>query len=238
MTFVAPHILPMALNRISGLPKMDLNTMRRAFYSVTFVLAKALRKMRMSAVKSSSVDPTSKLESGTNFNASTMGRHSFCGYDCDIDAADIGGFVSIASNVVIGGGRHPMEWVAMSPVFYEGRDSVKAKFSTHKRDPVKRVIVGNDVWIGRSAILLPGVEVGNGAVIGAGSVVTKSVPAYGVVAGNPARLIRYRFDENTIQRLLKTSWWEFPDNRLHELGPYFNDVKRFLNFLEKGPTQI
>lgn len=202
--------------------------------TIVFFLYKVLKKSRLTAVRLSSVHPTSKLESGTSFYLSTIGRHSFCGYDCDVSAADIGDFVSIANNVVIGGGRHPMEWVAMSPVFYAGRDSVKAKFSTHKRTPGKRVVVGNDVWIGRSAIVLPGVVVGSGAVIGAGAVVTKSVPAYAVVAGNPARLIRYRFDAYTSQRLLATRWWDLPDDKLYNLGPYFNDVERFLEIIEKA----
>jgi len=162
-----------------------------------------------------------------------MDRHSFCGYDCDIANADIGSFVSIANSVVIGGGRHPMEWVGMSPVFYAGRDSVKAKFSQHVRAPAHRVRIGHDVWIGRSAIVLPGVEIGNGAVVGAGSVVTKSVPPYAIVAGNPARLIRYRFDDVVVKRLLACHWWTFSDADLHRLGPYFNDVSKFLEIIER-----
>lgn len=200
---------------------------------ISYLISKAIKKSRLRAVRLSTIHPTSKLESGTSFNQSTMGRHSFCGYDCDINEADIGNFVSIANGVVIGGGRHPMEWVGMSPVFYEGRDSVKAKFSTHRRDPARRVLIESDVWIGRSAILLPGVEVGVGAVVGAGSVVTRSVPAYAVVGGNPARLIRYRFDEVTIQRLLGTRWWDLPDDRLSELGCHFTDVEMFLEVIEK-----
>jgi acetyltransferase-like isoleucine patch superfamily enzyme len=160
-----------------------------------------------------------------------MDRHSFCG--CDVYCADIGSFTSIANSVVIGGGRHPMEWVGMSPVFYEGRDSVKAKFSTHRRDPAKRVVIGHDVWIGRSAIVLPGVAIGNGAVVGAGAVVTKSVPPYAIVAGNPARLIRYRFDESVVERLIASRWWALNDEYLHQLGPHFNDVKKFLEIIER-----
>ncbi len=205
------------------------------FANIKYFLSKVIKKSRLSAVRFSTVHSTSKLESGTSFISSNMDRHSFCGYDCDISNADIGRFVSIANGVVIGGGRHPMEWVAMSPVFYEGRDSVKEKFSVHKREHPKRVIIENDVWIGRSAIVLPGLKVEHGAVVGAGAVVTKDVPAYGIVAGNPARLIRYRFEESIIQRLLKTRWWEFTDDRLHELGPYFNDVEQFLEAVEK-PT--
>lgn len=204
------------------------------FVGLKYLISKVIKKSRLSAVRFSQVHSTSKLESGTNFISSSMARHSFCGYDCDITNADIGSFVSIANVVVIGGGRHPMEWVAMSPVFYEGRDSVKAKFSIHKREHSKRVTIGNDVWIGRSAIVLPGVKIGHGAVVGAGAVVTKDVPAYGVVAGNPARLIRYRFEESIIQRLLKIRWWDYTDDRIHDLGPYFNDVDRFLKFIEKN----
>ena len=165
-----------------------------------------------------------------------MDRHSFCGYDCDIYCADIGRYVSIANGVVIGGGRHPMEWVGMSPVFYEGRDSVKAKFSTHARPPGERVVIGHDVWIGRSAIVLPGVEIGHGAVVGAGAVVTKPVPPYAIVAGNPASLIRYRFDSGVVARLLACEWWSMDDDRLRRLGPYFKDVERFLGIVEQGRT--
>ncbi len=197
---------------------------------------KLLKKLRLRAVKDSRVDPTSKLESGTLFYHSTMGRHSFCGYDCEISHADIGSFVSIANGVVIGGGRHPMEWVGMSPVFYAGRDSVKAKFSTHARAPAQRVRIGHDVWIGRSAIVLPGVDIGNGAVVGAGAVVTKAVAPYAVVAGNPARLLRYRFSESTVARLTATAWWDYDDEALRRVGPGFNDVEKFLEVAEKGST--
>ncbi|RQP21615.1 CatB-related O-acetyltransferase [Piscinibacter terrae] len=199
-----------------------------------YLLAKLLKKARMSAVKGSRVHPTSKLESGTSFFQSTMDRHSFCGYDCEVSHANIGAFVSIANGVVIGGGRHPMEWVGMSPVFYEGRDSVKAKFSTHAREPSRPVTIGHDVWIGRSAIVLPGVEIGHGAVVGAGAVVTKSVPPYAIVAGNPARIIRFRFSESIIQRLLATQWWSMQDEALLKLGPHFNDVEKFLEVVERG----
>jgi acetyltransferase-like isoleucine patch superfamily enzyme len=203
---------------------------------LALIAFKVLKKLRLRAVKDSRVHPTSKLESGTVFYHSTMGRHSFCGYDCEISHADIGSFVSIANGVVIGGGRHPMEWVGMSPVFYEGRDSVKAKFSTHARAPVQRVRVGHDVWIGRSAIVLPGVEIGNGAVVGAGAVVTKDVAPYAVVAGSPARLLRYRFSESTVARLAATAWWDRDDETLERLGPWFNDVEGFLELAEKGNT--
>lgn len=207
------------------------------FERLKFVVSKALKKARLSSVKSSAVDPTSKIESGTSFVDSKMGRYSFCGYDCDVYLANIGAFTSIANGVVIGGARHPMEWVGMSPVFYAGRDSVKTKFSEHVLAKHPAVDVGNDVWIGRSAIVLGGVTIGDGAVVGAGSVVTKSVPPYAIVAGNPARIIRYRFEDKIIRELEDIQWWNFTDARLRDLGEYFNDVDRFLsvvrNFVDR-----
>lgn len=169
------------------------------FQATSYYLSKIFKKSRLAAIKNSVVAPSAKIESGSSFVNSTMARHSFCGYDCEVVSADIGGFTSIANGVVIGGARHPMEWVGMSPVFYRGRDSVRAKFSQHELQGPPRTKIGNDVWIARSAIVISGINIGDGAVIGAGSVVTKDVPAYAVVAGNPAKFIRYRFDEETIK---------------------------------------
>lgn len=196
---------------------------------IKYLVSKVLKKSRLSAVRQSSVHPTAKLESGTSFVESKIDRYSFCGYDCDVYRANIGAFTSIANGVVLGGARHPMERVSMSPVFYVGRDSVKTKFFEHPLAKPAEVRVGNDVWIGRSAIVLPGVTIGNGAVVGAGSVVTKNVPSYAIVAGNPARIIRYRFESDIISDLESAEWWYFSDARLRELGGCFNDVEKFLS---------
>lgn len=198
-----------------------------------FLIAKTLKKARLASVRHSKVHKTSKIESGSSFVSSFMDRYSFCGYDCDIYHAHIGSFTSIASNVVIGGAHHPMEWVAMSPVFYAGRDSVKKKFSENILEPIKNTIIGNDVWIGRSAIIVSGVNVGNGAVIGAGSVVTKDVPSYAIVAGNPAKLIRYRFESKLIQELENVRWWHFPDTVLHECSKYIKDPCKFIDYIQQ-----
>lgn len=81
------------------------------------------------------------------------------------------------------------------------------------------LVVGNDVWIGCDALLMPGVQVGDGAVIGARSVVTKDVPPYAVVAGNPAELVRMRFDEDTIAQLLRIRWWDWDVDKITSLIP-------------------
>lgn len=191
-------------------------------------LSKILKKARLSSIRYSTVDPTSKIESGTSFFESTMDRYSFCGYDCDIYHTNIGCFTSIANQVVIGGASHPMNWAGMSPVFYAGRDSINTKFSEYLLDTPPNTTIGNDVWIGRSAIILSGVNVGNGAVVGAGAVVTKDIPAYAIVAGNPAKIIRYRFDENIIHALENINWWHLDKNELSKSAKHIKDPHKFV----------
>ncbi|WP_263770073.1 CatB-related O-acetyltransferase [Propionivibrio soli] len=193
-----------------------------------YLLSKLIKKSCLASIRGSIVHSTAKVEAGAAFIDSEMGRHSFCGYDCEIYRTKIGAFTSIANGVVLGGARHPMEWVGMSPAFYSGRDSIKTKFAEHVLPPPADILVGNDVWIGRSAIVLSGLSIGNGAVVGAGAVVTKDVPPYAIVAGNPAKIIRYRFPALVVRALEKSQWWNFPDHRLAELGRHFTNVEEFL----------
>ena len=181
---------------------------------LSYIWAKVFKKIRGSAIINSTVHSTSKVESGSQFVNSSMDKYSFCGYDCDINDCSIGSFCSIANGVVIGGGSHPMMWASTSPVFYNNRDSVKKKFSRFDRDPHKRTIIGNDVWIGQSAILMQGVTIGDGAVVGAGAVVTKDVEPYTIVGGCPARVIRKRFSDEIINDLLDIAWWDLNDKEL------------------------
>lgn len=200
---------------------------------ICFIFSKIQKKSRLPSVRHSRVHKTSKIEAGSSFVYSSMDKNSFCGYDCEILQAEIGRYTSIASNVTLGGARHPMERVSMSPAFYAGRDSIKTKFAEFDLPPPTKIIIGHDVWIGKSAIVLPGVTIGNGAVVGAGSVVTKDVPPYAIVAGNPARLIRFRFSEGVIEKLQASQWWQWPDSKVKKLAPYFDKVEAFLEESEK-----
>lgn len=194
---------------------------------------KVLKKSRGFTVHNSEIDRTSKVESGCNIVSVKMGRYSFCGYDCEIVNTDIGAFCSIANNVKIGGARHPLEWVSTSPVFYSGRDSVKKKFSTFDREPDKHTVIGNDVWIGANSIIIQGVKIGNGSIVGAGSVVTKDVGDYEIVAGNPAHLIRKRFEERIIKDLLDSEWWNLSDAMLQMCSSNVRDPELFLSVLNR-----
>lgn len=194
--------------------------------------SKLFKKLRGAAVKNSQIHNSSKVEAGSHILNVKIGKHSFCGYDCEISNCEIGSFTSIANGVIVGGGMHPLDWVGMSPVFYKGRDSVKAKFSEFEREPVKTTFIGHDVWIGRNALIKQGVRIGTGAVIGMGSVVTKDVPPYAIFGGNPAKLIRYRFDVIIIERLLKSKWWELDDETLSRVATNIKSPNVFLDSLE------
>jgi acetyltransferase-like isoleucine patch superfamily enzyme len=201
---------------------------------LAYLWAKMLKKARLSAVSNSRIHSSSRIGSGSLVVDSTFDRHSFCGYDCEIASCDVGSFSSIASRVAIGGGRHPLEWVGTSPAFYSGRQSIKAKFSTHDRDPIARTRVGHDVWIGYGAMVAQGVTIGDGAVVGMGSIVTRDVPDYTIVAGNPARPIRSRFDEDVVEALRRILWWEFSDEKLEACAEYFPDPRVFIEKLSSS----
>lgn len=203
------------------------------FSTILHIWCKFTKIARGRSVRRSHVHPDSKVEAGSALVNSSMGRHSFCGYDCTVLNADIGAFVSIASRVTIGGVAHPMHFVSMSPVFLSHKDSVKKKFAAFDYLPETRTVIGSDVWIGEGAFVKAGTRIGNGAVVGMGAVVTKDVPDYAIVAGNPARIVRYRFDEATRTALSASRWWTLDDKELAQLGPLMNDPVAFIEANKK-----
>jgi acetyltransferase-like isoleucine patch superfamily enzyme len=130
----------------------------------------------------------------------------------------IGKYCSIAETVqILLGGEHRTDWITTYP--FNVMWSEASQFEGHPSTK-GNVSIGNDVWIGQNAIILSGVTIGNGAVIGAGSVITKDVPAYAIVAGNPARLVRFRFNEEQITKLERIAWWDWPIERIKKVLPF------------------
>lgn len=200
---------------------------------IIYLISKIIKKSRISSIKNSKIDKSSKVEANSSFDNSIMDKHSFCGYNCEISNCEIGSFVSIANNVIIGGGVHPMDWVGMSPVFYKGRDSVRKKFSTFERLSPQKTIIGNDVWIGNNVLIKQGINIGHGAVIGMGSVITKDVESYSVVAGVPGKVIKKRFKDDVIKALLEIEWWNFPEDKLELYAIYIKNPKIFIEKYSK-----
>ncbi len=146
----------------------------------------------------------------------------------------IGKFCSIAADVtVLLGGNHRTDWISTFPftvLWPEVAGHIEGHPAT-KGD----VVIGNDVWVGRGATILSGVHVGDGAVIGAKSVVSKDVPPYAIVCGNPARIKKYRFDEETIQKLVAISWWNWPDEEIEKVVELLmsQDIGAFIEYCEQ-----
>ena len=200
--------------------------------NIAYLYSKLVKKLRGKAFFKSYVPFTAKVESGCTLIDSNFGKHSFCGYDCTFINCDVGSFTSIASNVVVGGARHPIEYVSTSPVFLAHKDSVKKKYSRHNYVSNPKTQIGHDVWVGEGVFIKAGVSVGDGSVIGMGSVVTKNIPPYTIYAGNPAKCIRNRFPDDVTQALLKLQWWDLPDHELSEIASLFNDPVKLLKNLD------
>lgn len=195
------------------------------------IWSKFFQKIRGSYVKNSNIDLTAKIESGCSIIKTSIGKYSFCGYDCLIYNASVGNFCSIGSNVRVGGVDHPLHFVSTSSVFLSHKDSIKKKFSKLVFFPEKLTKIGHDVWIADNVLIKAGVSIGNGAVVGMGSVVTKDIPPYAVYAGNPARLIKYRFTDGIIDALTKSDWFNYSEDELLSCADFFDDPEKFISKL-------
>lgn len=167
---------------------------------------------------------------------SRLGNYSYVMERCDIIYTDIGKFTNIASDVRINPGNHPMEWVSQHHFLYRCtryglREEDNSAFFEWRRR--QRATIGHDCWIGHKAIILPGVTIGNGAVVAAGAVVTKDVAPYTVVAGVPAKTIRMRFPKQIWQPLEEISWWDWDHGTLKSRMDDFYDMRRFLQLYGK-----
>lgn len=169
------------------------------------------------------IDSRAVIYRMVKMKGSSIGRYSYIGNDTDVESADIGQFCSISDHCRIGMGGHTLDYLSTCPMFTQKINGCQTQWidrDTHAVEE-KRVVVGNDVWVGSHVLINGGVTVGHGAVIGAGAVVVKDVPPYAIVGGVPARVIRYRFSPDIIEKLLELEWWNLDDNTLKENIEFF-----------------
>ena len=183
-----------------------------------------------SAVKNCVLGAYTEIGPGCALEETRLGDYSYCFAQNDIIYSDIGKFCSMATGVRLNPAPHPS---SLRPAqhhftyrctkygFGPDDDSV----ISWRRE--KRVVIGNDVWLGHNAIIMGGVTIGNGAVVGAGAVVTHDVAPYDVVAGVPARRLRRRFDGETAAALGRIRWWDWPHELLRERIADFRTIEGF-----------
>lgn len=136
-----------------------------------------------------------------------IGENTYIGQGGMITKTTIGNYCTIGNNVFIGQGEHDYKQISLRGLFYD--------YDNYKELTKKECSIGHDVWIGVSSIVLRGVKVGNGAVIGANSVVTKDIPDFAIAVGSPAKVIKYRFNHRVIEKINESKWFEYDFDTAH-----------------------
>lgn len=220
------------------------------FIKLSFVdfFSNLKRKIRISKVRSE--NPTCRFDSSSQIiNCSfenyvvifdktklyncKMGAYSYIQMNGRVFNCEIGKFCSIAASVSIAPGMHDMNRVSTHPSFYFYTNSIPKIFVTeNKLQLFEKVHIGHDVWIGEKVVIIDGVKIGNGAVIASGAVVVRDVEPYSVVGGVPAKHIKYRFDQETIDIFQKSEWWNYSDEWFEKNADLMLNVEDFKEYLK------
>ena len=172
-----------------------------------------IRYAQLSAAGANSIDEGSKVSGKISLGyATTIGRYA----ELVGGTISIGSYCSLAPHVAVYALNHPLNHLTT----YIGQGLWKGELKKHQAP--QSVKIGSDVWLGHGAIVLAGVEIGDGAVIGAGAVVSKNIPAFTVALGNPARVVKRRFNESVSSLLLELRWWEQAPDQLREMEELFH----------------
>lgn len=177
----------------------------------------------------------SKFGKRVSINDSEIGSYTYISENSKLDNCRIGKFCSIASDVKVISSTHPTRnFVSTSPVFHSLKKQCGITFVKERLfDEIlsvdgRTVIIGNDVWIGQGAKIIGGHTIGDGSIVAAGAVVTKDIPPYAIVGGVPAKIIRYRFDQDQIKQLLSLKWWNKNEDWIMKHLSEFEDVEQLL----------
>lgn len=182
-------------------------------------------------ITNSKLGAWTEIGAGTQLHEVSFGDYSYTDGEVDIIYATVGKFTSIARRVRINPGNHPQWRVTQHHCTYRRKmfgfsKGDDADFFDWRR--AHHCHIGHDVWLGHGVIVMPGVSIGNGAIVGSGAVVTKDIGAYEIAVGVPAKVIKKRFDENTIEKIQTTAWWDWDRKTLEARFDDLCDMDRFL----------
>ena len=187
--------------------------------------------------RASTITKFTSLQRKAKLMNSHVGRYSRICISTELFNTTVGNFSIIARNCIVGLGAHPTNTLSPHSIFYK-----KNRWKWHDdwckdtgfRESDRPIIIGNGVWIGMRCLIMDGVTIGDGAIVAAGAVVTKDVPPFAVVGGVPARILKYRFSPEVIERLLEIQWWNLPDEEItrnkdlfHIQNPTLEDLDKF-----------
>lgn len=173
---------------------------------------------------------STKIYSPFSVNNVVLGDYSYIARNSNISNTAIGKFCSIGPNFCCGLGLHPTNGISTSPMFYStGCQNGTTMCNENKCKEMLHTTIGNDVFIGANVTVLDGVNIADGAVIGAGAVVVDDIPPYAIAVGVPAKVIKYRFSEEKVKKLLKRQWWNDQEDDLPKVEQHFWNVDEFLN---------
>lgn len=186
---------------------------------------------KTSIIRKSSLGSWTDIGPRVQIAESVVGDYTYFAGDASVIYSEIGKFCSIASHVRINPGNHPKWRVMQHHCTYRkiqyGFDTVNdEEFFEWRRKA--RVEIGHDVWLGHGVIVMPGIKIGTGAVIGSGSVVTKDIPPYSIAVGVPARVIKIRFETDSIEKIMQTQWWNWDRQTMEERLADFYDPAIFI----------
>jgi acetyltransferase-like isoleucine patch superfamily enzyme len=163
----------------------------------------------------SKVDRKAKIWRHAKIFRSSIGPYTYIGKRTNIICTNIGKYCSIAGNCTIGMGTHPLRNLSTSSLFISKNNATGHSWVENSSfQEYHHTNIGNDVWIGTGVLVIGGISIGDGAVIGAGSIVTKDIPPYAIAVGCPARVIKYRFEQPVIKKILEVNWWNLPEEKL------------------------
>ena len=200
-----------------------------------YYYSKAILHFQISSLRDCELSSNVKICPRCNLIRVKIGRYSYMSVYNTISDTSIGSFCSIGSYCTIGGGVHPLNHVSSSPLFYDKHNIFNTEEFSSEATILKQpqTIIGNDVWVGDMAFIKAGVTVGDGAVIGAHSVVTKDVPPYAIVGGVPAKVIKYRFSSEVVEQLMQLDYGKLTDELIHE-----HEKELYTPIDQKSPEEI